>query len=69
MTTTASASAAPRYDCPDLPSAFRLAPPWGGDAHRTPADWAGLGYPHRLVYWTDRLGYPRSLIVAPHDPD
>lgn len=25
-------------------------------------DWAGLGYPHRMVAWTDRAGYPRSLV-------
>jgi hypothetical protein len=25
-------------------------------------DWCGIGYPHRMFYWIDRNGYPRSYI-------
>jgi len=29
----------------------------------TKRDYAGLGFPHRLIAWTDCRGFPRSLVI------
>lgn len=37
--------------------------------YREPADYAGLGYDHRLIAWIDANGWPRSVVIPMNADD
>ena len=58
----------PRYDYESMIDAIRAIPADAKHGYRAweePFDWAGLGFPHRLLCWTDANNVPRSYIVKP----